>query len=221
MDADKAAKGQLIDDLVVSFTDKIPRGPAQQPSNEVIQAVMKRSPEDGEDVVDCSDWVALQKYLRKELRLDKKLLFKFTGSIAVGDRAAIPQNIWNATGLAGLRRVLLRETLEVLQECALVELDLVVMGALPKPQAPVERTPKQNAHKQKYDDIFELVYGNSKRQKKVEGAWGEMASRFMMQDNELMRTVRPSRPHPALAPERTPLCARFSSLAALPSFGDV
>ena len=53
-------KMQLIDDLIVSITDKIPRGPTQQPSNDIIQAVMKRSEADGADVVDCSDWTALQ-----------------------------------------------------------------------------------------------------------------------------------------------------------------
>jgi len=179
-------KMQLIDGLIVSISDRIPRGPTQQPSNEIIQAVMKRSEADGTDVVDCSEWSTLQQYLRKELKLPNKLLFKFTGTITVGEKE-MPQNIWNATGLASLRRTLLREPLEALEDRAVVELDLVLMGAMPKPQAPTPRTDKQKGHEQKRFNLQELVYGDTKRQKNVSGEWTEMASLFMMSDTDLMR----------------------------------
>ena len=212
-------KMQLIDGLIVSISDRIPRGPTQQPSNEIIQAVMKRSEADGTDVVDCSEWSTLQQYLRKELKLPNKLLFKFTGTITVGEKE-MPQNIWNATGLASLRRTLLREPLEALEDRAVVELDLVLMGAMPKPQAPTPRTDKQKGHEQKRFNLQELVYGDTKRQKNVSGEWTEMASLFMMSDTDLMRQVSvptnlTSRSHPPTRLKRA-LC-----VAAPPPRGDV
>ena len=218
MIAPPTEKLQLIDDLVVSFTDKIPRGTNQEPTNEIIQAVMKRSEADGADVVDCSDWNILQQYLRKELRLpNKKTLFKFVGTLTVGAKE-LPQTIWNATGLAALRRTLLREPLEDLQERAVVELDLVPMGQMPKPQASTPRTDKQKSHEKKRDCIQELVYGETKRQKNVEGEWTEMASLFMMNDSDLMKKV----PAPTSRAKRSPLpTTRALSVAAHPSRGDV
>ena len=211
-------KLQLIDDLVVSFTDKLPRGTNQEPTNEIIQAVMKRSEADGTDVVDCSDWSILEKYLRKELKLPNlKTRFKFFGTLTVGEKE-LPQNIFNATGFAALRRTLLREPLEALQERVVVELDLVPLGLMPKPQASTPRSEKQKNHEKKRDCIQELVYGETKRQKNVDGVWTEMASQFMMSDTDLMKKV----PAPTSCATRSPLpTTRALSVAAPPSRGDV
>jgi len=130
----------------------------------------------------------------------------------------LPQSIWNATGFAALRRTLLREPLEALQERAVVELDLVPMVLMPKPQASTPRSEKQKSHEKKRDCIQELVYGETKRQKNVEGVWTEMASQFMMSDTDLMRTV----PAPTSRATRSPLpTTRALSVAAPPSRGDV
>ena len=75
------------------------------------------------------------------------------------------------------------------------------MVLMPKPQASTPRSEKQKSHEKKRDCIQELVYGETKRQKNVEGVWTEMASQFMMSDTDLMRTV----PAPTSRATRSPL----------------
>ena len=182
---------QLVDDLVISVVDEMPRRGFEEPSGESLFIPMKVGAGAPEGVVDMSKYKPLTQHVASELNL-KNVPFQlnalFQPAATATTSAPVKVEVKNDTSLYVLRNKLGRLPRDALAD-GVFELTVAPRKELPSAKpASAPRSDKQTASDKLPNELFDLVYGAANRGKHhVQGKWTEAASLWMFEHPQQMR----------------------------------